>query len=278
MSDSPPATSVSRSRPDRSEPLISVQDVVVQYGEHIILDHLHLDIYPGETMVILGGSGSGKSTLLRQMEALEKPTSGRVIIKGVDVTTRSEAELTDIRRIMGVSFQSAAMFNSLTLAENVALPLREHTKLAESTIQLISRMKLDQVGLAKAEDLYPSQLSGGMRKRASVARAMAMDPEILFFDEPSAGLDPIIAAGIDELILHLKNAFKMTIVIVTHELASAFLIADRMCFLHKGKMIAVGSRDEIRNSEHPRIRQFLDRKADHMMGDEKTFLERLTRK
>jgi phospholipid/cholesterol/gamma-HCH transport system ATP-binding protein len=278
MSNSPPATSVSRSRPDRSEPLISVQDVVVQYGEHMILDHLHLDIYPGETMVILGGSGSGKSTLLRQMEALEKPTSGRVIIKGVDVTTRSEAELTEIRRIMGVSFQSAAMFNSLTLAENVALPLREHTKLAESTIQLITRMKLDQVGLAKAEDLYPSQLSGGMRKRASVARAMAMDPEILFFDEPSAGLDPIIAAGIDELILHLKNAFKMTIVIVTHELASAFLIADRMCFLHKGKMIAVGSRDEIRNSEHPRIRQFLDRKADHMMGDEKTFLERLTRK
>ncbi|MEX2301144.1 MAG: ABC transporter ATP-binding protein [Bryobacterales bacterium] len=278
MSDSPPATSVSRSRPDRSEPLISVQDVVVQYGEHMILDHLHLDVYPGETMVILGGSGSGKSTLLRQMEALEKPTSGRVIIKGVDVTTRSEAELTDIRRIMGVSFQSAAMFNSLTLAENVALPLREHTKLAESTIQLITRMKLDQVGLAKAEDLYPSQLSGGMRKRASVARAMAMDPEILFFDEPSAGLDPIIAAGIDELILHLKNAFKMTIVIVTHELASAFLIADRMCFLHKGKMIAVGSRDEIRNSEHPRIRQFLDRKADDMMGDEKTFLERLTRK
>jgi phospholipid/cholesterol/gamma-HCH transport system ATP-binding protein len=278
MSDSPPATSVSRSRPDRSEPLISVQDVVVQYGEHMILDHLHLDIYPGETMVILGGSGSGKSTLLRQMEALEKPTSGRVIIKGVDVTTRSEAELTDIRRIMGVSFQSAAMFNSLTLAENVALPLREHTKLAESTIQLITRMKLDQVGLSKAEHLYPSQLSGGMRKRASVARAMAMDPEILFFDEPSAGLDPIIAAGIDELILHLKSAFKMTIVIVTHELASAFLIADRLCFLHMGKMITVGSKDEIRNSDHPRIRQFLDRKADHMMGDEKTFLERLTRK
>jgi phospholipid/cholesterol/gamma-HCH transport system ATP-binding protein len=278
MSDSPPATSVSRSRRDRSEPLISVQDVVVQYGDHIILDHLHLDIYPGETMVILGGSGSGKSTLLRQMEALEKPTSGRVLIKGVDVTTRSEAELTDIRRIMGVSFQSAAMFNSMTLAENVALPLREHTKLAESTIQLITRMKLDQVGLSKAEHLYPSQLSGGMRKRASVARAMAMDPEILFFDEPSAGLDPIIAAGIDELILHLKSAFKMTIVIVTHELASAFLIADRMCFLHMGKMIAVGSREEIRNSDHPRIRQFLDRKPDETMGDEKTFLERLTRK
>ena len=205
MSDSPPTSPASRSRPDRSEPLISVQDVVVRYGSHTILDHLHLDIYPGETMVILGGSGSGKSTLLRQMEALEKPTSGRVIIKGVDVTGCTEQQLTDVRRIMGVSFQSAAMFNSMTLSENVALPLREHTKLAESTIQLITRMKLEQVGLAKAEDLYPSQLSGGMRKRASVARAMAMDPEILYFDEPSAGLDPIIAAGIDELILHLKE-------------------------------------------------------------------------
>jgi phospholipid/cholesterol/gamma-HCH transport system ATP-binding protein len=278
MSNSPKTQPTSRSRPDRSEPLISVQDVVVQYGDTVVLDHLNLDIYPGETMVILGGSGSGKSTLLRQMEALEKPTSGRVFIKGLDLTTCEEPQLTEIRRIMGVSFQSAAMFNSMTLAENVALPLREHTKLADSTIQLITRMKLEQVGLANAEDLYPSQLSGGMRKRASVARAMAMDPEILFFDEPSAGLDPIIAAGIDELILHLKNAFKMTIVIVTHELASAFLIADRMCFLHKGTMIAVGSRDEIRNSDHPRIRQFLDRKADHMMGDEKTFLERLTRK
>lgn len=278
MSDSPPTPPTSRSRPDRSEPLISVQDVVVRYGDHTILDHLNLDIYPGETMVILGGSGSGKSTLLRQMEALEKPTSGRVIIKGTDVTACTEHELTDIRRIMGVSFQSAAMFNSMTLAENVALPLREHTRLAESTIQLITRMKLEQVGLAKAEDLYPSQLSGGMRKRASVARAMAMDPEILYFDEPSAGLDPIIAAGIDELILHLKSAFKMTIVIVTHELASAFLIADRLCFLHQGKMIAVGTRDEIRNSDHHRIRQFLDRKPDQVMGDEKTFLERLTRK
>jgi phospholipid/cholesterol/gamma-HCH transport system ATP-binding protein len=278
MSDSPPTPPTSRSRPDRSEPLISVQDVVVRYGKHTILDHLHLDIYPGETMVILGGSGSGKTTLLRQMEALEKPTSGRVIIKGTDVTACTEQQLTEIRRIMGVSFQSAAMFNSMTLAENVALPLREHTRLAESTIQLITRMKLEQVGLSKAEDLYPSQLSGGMRKRASVARAMAMDPEILYFDEPSAGLDPIIAAGIDELILHLKDAFKMTIVIVTHELASAFLIADRLCFLHMGKMIAVGTRDEIRNNDHPRIRQFLDRKADHLMGDENTFLERLTRK
>ncbi len=163
---------------------------------------------------------------------------------------------------MGVSFQSAAMFNSMTVGDNVALPLREHTKLAEPTIRLMTQMKLSQVGLAGVEDLLPSQLSGGMRKRASVARALAMDPEVLVFDEPSAGLDPIIAAGIDELILHLKQAFKMTIIIVTHEMHSAFMIADRMCMLHKGKIIAVGTPDEIRANDNPRVRQFLDRRAD----------------
>ena len=263
-------------RPDRPEPLISVRDVVVRYGDHTVLDQLSLDIYPGETMVILGGSGSGKSTLLRQIEALEKPTAGHVFVKGVDITTCPEEELTAIRRIMGISFQSAAMFNSMTVAENVALPLREHTKLADSTIRLITRMKLDQVGLASTENLYPSQLSGGMRKRASVARAMAMDPEILLFDEPSAGLDPIIAAGIDELILHLKRAFQMTIVVVTHELSSAFKIADRLCMLHQGKMIAVGTKEEIQNSQHPRIRQFLDRVPEQAAVDEESFLKRLT--
>jgi phospholipid/cholesterol/gamma-HCH transport system ATP-binding protein len=163
---------------------------------------------------------------------------------------------------MGVSFQSAAMFNSMTVGDNVALPLREHTKLAEPTIRLMTQMKLAQVGLSGVEDLLPSQLSGGMRKRASVARALAMDPEVLIFDEPSAGLDPIIAAGIDELIVHLKQAFKMTIVIVTHEMHSAFLIADRMCMLHKGKIVAVGTKEEIQQSSNERVRQFLERRAD----------------
>jgi phospholipid/cholesterol/gamma-HCH transport system ATP-binding protein len=165
----------------------------------------------------------------------------------------------------------------MTLADNVALPLREHTNLAESTIQLMTRMKLSQVGLAEAEDLFPAQLSGGMRKRASVARAIAMDPEILLFDEPSAGLDPIIAAEIDGLILQLKSAFKMTIVVVTHELASAFLIADRMCMLRHGKILAVGTTDEIRQSEHPRIRQFLDRIPDKAAGAQDDYLKKLTR-
>ena len=163
------------------------------------------------------------------------------MIKGIDVTQASRKELFEIRRIMGISFQSAAMFNSMTVGDNVALPLREHTSLAESTIKLMTRMKLEQVGLGGVEDLFPSQLTGGMKKRASVARALAMDPEILMFDEPSAGLDPIIAAGIDELILHMKSAFKMTIIVVTHELESAFLIADRLCMLREGTMITVGN-------------------------------------
>jgi phospholipid/cholesterol/gamma-HCH transport system ATP-binding protein len=256
-----PEELTSRSR-DGVTPIISVQDLVVRYGQVEVLKGVNLDIFPSETMVILGASGSGKSTLLRRVEALAKPTSGKVFIKGVDVASCSERELTAIRRIMGVSFQSAAMFNSMTVGDNVALPLREHTKLAEPTIKLMTQMKLSQVGLGGAEDLYPSQLSGGMRKRASVARALAMDPEILVFDEPSAGLDPIIGAGIDELILHLKRAFQITIVVVTHEMASAFLIADRMCMLHKGQIIAIGTPEEIRNHDHPRVRQFLQRLPD----------------
>jgi phospholipid/cholesterol/gamma-HCH transport system ATP-binding protein len=262
----------------RDEAIISVRDVVVRYGDKTILDGVNLDIRAGETMVIMGASGSGKSTLLRRIMGLDKPTSGRIFVKGVDITSASEKELNDIRRIMGISFQSAAMFNSMSLGDNVALPLREHTNLAESTIKLMTRMKLGQVGLAEAEDLLPSQLSGGMRKRASVARAIAMDPEILLFDEPSAGLDPIIAAEIDGLILQLKSAFKMTIVVVTHELASAFLIADRMCMLRHGKILAVGTKDEIRDSEHPRIRQFLDRIPDKVTGGQDEYLQSLTKR
>lgn len=243
-------------------PLISVQDLKVRFGDRQVLQGVDLDIFAGETMVILGGSGSGKTTLLRNIMALDRPSSGHVYIKGIDVTTCEPSELIDIRRVMGVSFQSAAMFNSMTVGDNVALPLREHTKLAEPTIRLMTQMKLSQVGLSGVEDLLPAQLSGGMRKRASVARALAMDPEVLIFDEPSAGLDPIIAAGIDELILHLKQAFKMTIVIVTHEMNSAFLIADRLCMLHQGKIVAVGTPDEIRSHKNPRVRQFLDRRAD----------------
>jgi phospholipid/cholesterol/gamma-HCH transport system ATP-binding protein len=255
--------------------IIEVREVVAAYGTRTILQGINLDILAGETMVILGGSGSGKSTLLRHLVGLERPRSGHVFIKGVDITTCSEKQLNEVRKSIGLSFQGAALFNSMTVGDNVALALREHTSLAESTIKLMTRIKLEQVGLANYESFFPSQLSGGMKKRAAVARALAMDPEILLFDEPSAGLDPVLGAGIDELILELKRAFQMTIVVVTHELASAFIIADRITVVDKGRLIALGTTAEIRASTHPRVRQFLDRVPDPVGSDQEAYLERL---
>ncbi len=239
--------------------IISIRDVVVEYDGRRILDGLNLDVEQGETMVLLGGSGSGKSTLLRQVLGLERPKSGSISVKGTDITRCSQADLKMIRRSIGVAFQSAALFNSLTLEENVALNLREHTALAPSIIDLMVFMKLAVVGLAEFGKFYPQELSGGMKKRAAVARALALDPEILVFDEPSAGLDPIVAAELDDLILLLKQAFQITVIVVTHELPSAFRIADRIAMLYKGSFLAVGTKDEISRSENPRIRQFLDR-------------------
>jgi len=181
-----------------------------------------------------------------------------------------------IRMKMGMSFQASALFGSLTVGENVALPLREHTDLEDSTIEIMVRIKLGQVGLSNFEDFMPSELSGGMKKRAAVARALAMDPEILFFDEPSAGLDPIIAAGLDELILNLKKAYAITIVVVTHELASAFLIADRLVYVEKGHIIALGTKEEFKASDHPRVRQFLDRRPEPEVAQELDYLQMLT--
>jgi phospholipid/cholesterol/gamma-HCH transport system ATP-binding protein len=232
------------------KPVISLRDLRVSYGEREILHGIHFDVMAGETLVILGGSGSGKST--------------------------SDEELYEIRKRTGMSFQGSALFGSMTVGENVALPLREHTQLEESTIEIMLRLKLEQVGLAGFEYHMPSQLSGGMKKRAAVARALAMDPEILFFDEPSAGLDPIIAAGIDQLILELKKAFRMTIIVVTHELASAFLIADRMVLIDKGNVVAIGTTQEMRASAQPRVRQFLDRVPEPDVEGELDYLQTLT--
>jgi len=260
----------------RPSAMISIRNLRVSYGEREILHGVTFDVYDGETMVILGGSGSGKSTLLRTLVGLEKPTSGEIWIKGQNISTISDDEMDEIRKRLGMSFQGSALFGSLRVGENVALPLREHTKLERSTIDIITRMKLSQVGLSGFENYMPSQLSGGMKKRAAIARALAMDPDILFFDEPSAGLDPIIAAGVDHLILDVKKAFQMTIIVVTHELPSAFLIADRMVLVDKGYVVALGTVDELRASQHPRVRQFLDRVPEPAVEQELDYLQMLT--
>ena len=242
--------------------LISVRDLVVEYDGRRVLDGLNLDVEPGEVTVLLGGSGSGKSTLLRQILGLERPKAGSISIKGTDIARCSQADLKKVRRSIGVAFQSAALFNSLSLEDNVALTLREHTALAPSVIDLIVWMKLAVVGLAPFGKLHPQELSGGMKKRAAVARALAMDPEILVLDEPSAGLDPIVAAELDELILFLKETFQITALVVTHELPSAFRIADRIAMLFNGKLLAVGTKEELLANQHPRVRQFLNRVPD----------------
>src|SRR4051794_5659451 len=264
------------SAPDHSDVAISIANLRVSYGEREILHGISFDVWKGETLVILGGSGSGKSTLLRALVGLQKPTSGEVWINGVNTTNISEREMDKLRMKMGMSFQQGALFGSMTVGENVALPLQEHTRLEPSTIEIMVRIKLGQVGLANFQNYMPSELSGGMKKRAAVARALAMDPEILFFDEPSAGLDPIIGAGLDQLILNLKKAYAITIVVVTHELSSAFQIADRMVLVDRGHIVALGTKEEFRSSTHPRVRQFLDRVPEPEVAEELDYLQMLT--
>ncbi|HEY7495793.1 MAG TPA: ATP-binding cassette domain-containing protein [Candidatus Tectomicrobia bacterium] len=241
---------------------IEVEHLTAHYGSRLILDDLSFAVQSGEILVVLGGSGSGKSTLLKHMVGLLQPTAGTVRYWGHDLGGMEEDERTLLLKRVGISFQSGGLFNSLTLADNVALPLREHSGYEEATIQALVRMKLSLVGLADAGHLLPGELSGGMRKRAGVARALALDPEILFFDEPSAGLDPITAAGLDQMILTLRRLLGLTLVVITHELESIRTVADRALMLDQGHIIFLGSLAEVAESPHPRVRQFFQRQPD----------------
>ena len=258
------------------EPVIQVSDLVTHYGHRRILDGVNMSMPPGEIRVIMGGSGSGKSTLLRHLLGLHRPTSGSIKLLGHDITRATPRDLDALRRELGVSFQGGALFSSMTVGENIAMPLREHAKLDEHTIRIVVRLKLEVVNLAGFEHLMPSQLSGGMIKRAALARAIALDPKLLFFDEPSAGLDPVVSAELDELILRLREAMKMSIVVVTHELDSAFKIADRITVLDGGKVLITGTVDEVRNCDNARVQDLLNRRPRHEEVDADAYLKRLT--
>lgn len=228
--------------PEAAAPVIRCRDVAKVFEGRTVLEGLDLEVHPGETMVIMGGSGSGKSTSLRLMIGSFKPDRGTVEILGRDISRVSEAELNEVRKQFGILFQSGALFNSMTVAENVALPLQEHTSLDQDIIDIQVKIKLELVGLREHADKYPSQISGGMKKRAGLARALALDPKILFYDEPSAGLDPVTSAQIDQLIIALTRQLGVTSVVVTHEMDSAFAIADRMAMLDKGRILKVERR------------------------------------
>lgn len=247
---------------DGGEPMISVRDLVVRYGDREVLKNISFDVYRGENFVILGGSGGGKSTLLRNLVGLMRPYSGTIRIDGQDFTAMSDEERIGLRKTMGMCFQGSALFGSMSVAENVALPLIEHTKLNRSTIDIMVQIKLELVGLGGFGDYMPSELSGGMKKRAGLARAMAMDPKLIFYDEPSAGLDPIVAVGLDQLIRKLQQTFNLTSVIVTHELPSVRLVADRVLMLKAGEIVALGTLDELEGSDDPFVRQFFERRPD----------------
>jgi phospholipid/cholesterol/gamma-HCH transport system ATP-binding protein len=255
--------------------VIEVDNLVTHYGDRLILKGVSLTIQQGEIMVIMGGSGSGKSTLLRHLMALEKATSGSIKLLGNELTQLSQIELYALCRKIGVSFQGGALFSSMTVGENIVLPLREHTDLDRMTMDIMARLKLEVVDLAGFENLMPSELSGGMVKRAALARAIIMDPALLFCDEPSAGLDPVVSSALDELILRLRDAMQMTIVVVTHELDSAFKIADRITVLDQGDILMVGTVEEVRNSSNERIQNLLNRRFEEEEVDPDEYLARL---
>lgn len=237
--------------------VISVKNLVKNFGSRRILNGISLDIYAGETLVVMGGSGCGKSTLLRHLIGSIRPDSGEVWMFDKDIAKANEDELDSIRKRFGMLFQSGALFDSLTVGDNIALPLREHTKLDENVISIIVKMKLELVGLRGFEDLMPSQLSGGMKKRVGLARAIVMDPRIIFYDEPTAGLDPVMTGVVDKLTMDLTRKLDITSVVVTHDMGSVFRIADRIVMLHQGSILQIGTPEEIKNSTNPLVQQFI---------------------
>ena len=249
------------------QPVIEVTDMVKSFGSQKVLDGINLKVYAGEIMVVMGSSGCGKSTLLRHLIGSIAPDEGTVKLFGNDITKMSEKELNDVRKKFGILFQSGALFNSLSVGENVTLLLRENTNLDEATIDIMVKIKLELVGLRKHTGKMPAQLSGGMKKRAGLARAIALDPQILFYDEPSAGLDPVTSAQIDRLIIDLTKKLNVTSLVVTHEMDSAFTLADRMCMLDKGKILKMGTKHdfevlrdgtgELKSEQERLVRQFL---------------------
>lgn len=238
-------------------PLIEVEDVCTRFGDAVVHEGVSLSVYRGELFAIAGGNGSGKSTLMREIIGLREPNSGSIRVFGVDCRSLSGEELRRLHRRCGVMFQHGALFSSLTVAENVAVPLREHTRLTKRLIKEIAAIKIALTGFpAESVTKYPNELSGGMRKRAALARAIALDPELLFLDEPTSGLDPISAAGFDELVQHLKELLGLTVVMVTHDLDSLWRAADRVAVLGGGRILGIGTMDELSRSGDPVIHEY----------------------
>jgi phospholipid/cholesterol/gamma-HCH transport system ATP-binding protein len=243
----------------REEPVIQIRKLSTRFGGHVVHAELDLEVRRGEIFALVGGSGSGKSTLLREMILLHRPDSGAIRVLGGDLQALSEAEALDMRRRWGVMFQHGGLFGSLTVSENVGLPLREHTGLDDALIDEIAAGKLSLTGLApEVGAQYPAELSGGMMKRASLARALALDPELLFLDEPTAGLDPVSAGEVDQLVRKLRDLFGLTVVMITHDLDLLWQVTDRVAVLAEGKVQGVGSMEELSRMEAPAIRQFFD--------------------
>ncbi len=265
-----------RSDDPSAAPAVEVRGLRVAYGDTVVLHDIDLTVRAGEIMVIMGGSGSGKSTLLNTLLGLLRPGAGEVRLLGQDITRMKERDLARLRQRMGVAFQGGALFSSMSVGENVMLPLREHARLDEATMRIMARMKMEVVDLGGREGLMPSELSGGMVKRAALARAIIMDPQLLFCDEPSAGLDPVVAKQIDRLILDLRAAFDMTVIVVTHELDSAFDIADRICVLDRGRVRIVDTVENVRQADDQRVQDLLNRRAETVEVDPDAYLSRLT--